>query len=300
MKIGIIGLGKMGGGVAERLRAAGHSVVGYDQNAELLHKMTGDGFEAATSLETLVTALSTPRVIWVALPAGETTESTLSYLEHLLQPGDTVCDAGNSHFEQSKQRALAYQARGFHFLDVGISGGLKGRTEGYCLMVGGGPEAVQPLEALFTAIAQPEGYAHVGPSGAGHYIKMIHNGVEYALMQAYTEGAHLMAEGSFKGQIDVAQASELWQHGSIVSSYLNGLVAQVLRETPDLQGFATEVGDNGEGAWTVQEALNRHIAVPSIGLAVGLRHQSQDTASWSQRLLSALRGAFGGHPAKTP
>ncbi len=296
MNIGVIGLGKMGSGVAARLRTAGHTIVGFDQNVEASHKQLGDDFNVATSLEHLVEQLPQPRVLWVALPSGAPTNDTIHYLEHLLEAGDTVCDAGNSPFTESKGHYERYQSRGFHFIDVGISGGLTGRENGYCLMVGGAPEAVQQLEQTWQAIAQPQGYAHVGPAGSGHYVKMVHNGIEYGLMQAYAEGLHVLADGSYQNQLNLAQIAHLWQHGSIIQGYLGATAASVLQDPQAVQSLAPIVDATGEGVWTLNEAISHHIPTPALAAAVMVRLQSKQGSNWTTKLLAALREAFGGHP----
>jgi 6-phosphogluconate dehydrogenase len=252
----------------------------------------------AGSLDELVSKLQAPRVIWMALPAGEPTNHTATYLEHLFQSGDILCDAGNSHFNDSKMTANRYQEKGLHFLDVGISGGIEGRENGFCLMVGGAEEAVMKLSPVWDSIAQEKGFAHVGPSGSGHYVKMVHNGIEYGYLQAYAEGIQLLAEGSQKGQLDLAQVGELWQHGSIIQSRIGEWGALALSNSEGLAALPTIIADNGEGSWALTEAVQHKVAVPVLAASVAVRHASQQSSGLAAKLITALRHAFGGHPTK--
>lgn len=290
MCVGVIGIGRMGSGVVARLNAAGHECVIFDTNSEAMHQL-GDSTQVATSLDDLVAKLASPRVIWLSLPVGEPTDHTLTYLQHVLSPGDTVCDAGNSHFKQSQAHAAAFAARNISFLDVGLSGGVAGREAGYCLMVGGDAAAAKRCAPLFTALAQAEGYALVGGSGMGHFAKMVHNGVEYGIMQAYAEGAALLSTTT----LDPAQVLALWQHGSIVQGRLGQLTAEVINQG-NLDSIAPVVDDTGEGTWALQEAVARSVPTPVLAAAVHTRQQSQGRGSYLLRLLAALRAAFGNHP----
>jgi 6-phosphogluconate dehydrogenase len=280
----MVGLGKMGGNMAERLRAAGHEVVGYDP------------FSAATdvaSLEALVAALGPPRVVWVMVPAGGPTQDTIAALGALLGAGDVVVDGGNSNWRDSVQRAADLAAAGIGWVDAGTSGGVWGRTEGYCLMVGGEAGAVATAQPLFDALAPPDGFVHVGGPGTGHFTKMVHNGVEYGLMQAYAEGYELLARSGL--DIDAPGALRAWRQGSVVRSWLLDLFVRALDQRPGLEGIAGVAQDSGEGRWTVQEAIERGVATPVISAALYARFSSQDADALAMRAIAALREQFGGH-----
>jgi 6-phosphogluconate dehydrogenase len=284
VKLGMIGLGKMGGNMAERLRAHGHEVVGYDAFS--------DATDVAT-LEDLVAALPTPRLVWVMVPAGDPTEGTVEQLRSLLQPGDVVVEGGNSNFHDSTRRAAALADAGIGFVDAGTSGGVWGRTEGYCLMVGGAPEHVALAQPAFDALAPEGGFVHTGAAGTGHFTKMVHNGIEYGLMQAYAEGYELLARSGL--DIDAQGALSAWRQGSVVRSWLLDLLVRALEQRPGLEGLAGVAQDSGEGRWTVQEAVERGVATPVISAALYARFVSQDDDRIAMKAIAALREQFGGH-----
>ena len=285
MKVGMVGLGRMGGNMAARIREAGHEVVGYDAFS--------DASEVA-SLAELAERLDPPRVVWVMVPAGDPTESVVTELAGLLQPGDVVVEGGNSNWHDSVRRGKELAGQGIGFVDAGTSGGVWGRTEGYCLMVGGDDEHVAVVQPVFDALAPADGgFVHAGPVGTGHFTKMVHNGIEYGMMQAYAEGYELLARSELG--IDVEGALDAWRHGSVVRSWLLDLMVRALQQTPDLDGIAGVAQDSGEGRWTVQEAVERGVATPVISAALFARFVSQQPESIAMRAIAALRQQFGGH-----
>jgi 6-phosphogluconate dehydrogenase len=289
MKIGMVGLGRMGANMTERLRSRDHDVIGYDRNLE-----TSD----VASLDELVERLEKPRTIWCMVPAGDPTEETIRALAELLDEGDLVVDGGNSYFRDSLRRAEALDGRGILFCDAGVSGGIWGLAEGYCLMVGGTDEAIQRLEPAFVALAQEGGYAHVGPAGAGHFVKMVHNGIEYGLLQAYGEGFQLLQASSEFPDLDLSQVAEVWRHGSVVRSWLLDLAAHALEQDPGLESIRGYVEDSGEGRWTVLEAVRSGVPVPTIAHSLFARFDSRDDDPFAMKLIAALRQQFGGHGVK--
>lgn len=296
MKLGFVGLGKMGQGMVQRLIRAGHTCVVYDRNKEAVQALLQTGVIEADGLESLVKQLKGPRVVWLMLPAGEATEKVIHELVTHLSLGDCIIDGGNSYYKDSVRRANELQSQGFRVLDVGTSGGIWGLREGYTLMVGGSKETVQRSRALFEALApsHDRGWAHVGDNGAGHFAKMIHNGIEYGLMQAYAEGFELL----YKKQelnFDLQQLAELWCHGSVVRSWLLELTAKALSEHPSLTGVSSYVPDSGEGRWTVLEALDLECSIPVISASLERRFRSREREPFSDKLLVALRRQFGGH-----
>lgn len=295
----MIGLGRMGANMAERLLQRGHRVVGFDRDPAAVALIAGKGAQSAGSLDALTGDLQTPRVIWLMVPAGDPVDQTISDLLPSLSPGDTIVDGGNSNYKDSSRRSQTLRARGIHFVDVGTSGGVWGLQEGYSLTIGGDPEAVGRLNPLFAALApSPEkGWGHVGPSGAGHFVKMIHNGIEYGMMQAYAEGFAIM-EKKAELSLDLSQVSEIWRHGSVIRSWLLDLTADALQANPTMAGIAPFVPDSGEGRWTVQEATDLNVPAPVITLSLIQRIQSRDADAFPARLLSMLRGKFGGHAVK--
>ncbi len=299
MELGIIGLGRMGNNMAERLLNGGHKIVAYDINIESVAQTSSRGAIPASSIEDLVEKLSTPRAIWVMVPAGPPTEATLETLLGLLSPDDIVVDGGNSNYEDSMRRAERFKESGIHFLDVGTSGGIWGLREGYCLMIGGYKEAFRRLEPVFKTLAPTpdRGYAHVGPSGAGHFVKMVHNGIEYGLMQAYAEGFELL-EAKKEFDLDLAGIAEVWRHGSVVRSWLLDLAASALEDDPKLESLQAYVEDSGEGRWTVQESVKLGVPLPVITLALQARFRSRQEGPFGARLLAALRNKFGGHEVR--
>jgi len=293
----MVGLGRMGGNMAQRLINGGHKVVAYDVNAPAVEEVAARGAVAAASLADVAAKLSQPRHVWVMVPAGEITEQTLSALLEVLSPGDTVVDGGNSNYKDSLRRAAKLRDRGLSFVDCGTSGGIWGLEGGYCLMVGGDPAPVQRLRPVFETLAPAadRGWAHVGPPGAGHFVKMVHNGIEYGLMQAYAEGFDILrAKKEFA--LDLAQVAEVWRHGSVVRSWLLDLTAAALAEDQALADIKPWVEDSGEGRWTVDEAVELAVPAPVIALSLMMRFASRQEDSYAARLLAAMRNKFGGHP----
>jgi 6-phosphogluconate dehydrogenase len=297
MRLGMVGLGKMGGNMVQRLLRGGHEVAVYDLNAEAVQKLAALGATAASSLEELAGALQAPRVVWVMVPAGDPTEQTLRSLAGLLQPGDVLIDGGNSNFHDSKRRAAELGARGIGFVDAGTSGGVWGLENGYCLMVGGSDESVRVCEPAFVTLAPENGYLHVGASGAGHFTKMVHNGIEYGLMQAYAEGFEILHKSEFG--LDLERIAGLWQHGSVVRSWLLELLERAYAaEGQELERIRGWVADSGEGRWTVQTAIDLDVPAPVITLSLMARFASRQDESYGAQVLAALRNQFGGHAIK--
>jgi 6-phosphogluconate dehydrogenase len=300
MEIGLIGLGKMGGNMAERLREGGHKVVGFDFNKDATAKLTAAGSVGVDSLEDLVKNLQAPRAIWIMVPAGDPVDETIAKLKPLMQQGDIFIDGGNSNYKDSIRRHDALKTEGFEFLDVGTSGGVWGLKEGYSMMIGGDEPIVERLRPIFETLApaKDQGWGRTGPSGAGHFVKMVHNGIEYGMMQAYAEGFAIMAaKESLK--LDNAQISEIWRYGSVVRSWLLDLTAEALQNNPDLTGIAPYVTDSGEGRWTVFEAIDLNISAPVITESLIRRLRSRESDNLTDRMLSVMRNAFGGHAMKT-
>jgi len=287
MKLGMVGLGRMGANMAERLRRGGHEVIGYDRNPAA---------SDVDSLRKLVDALAAPRAVWVMVPAGEPTEGTVQELADLLQPGDLIVDGGNSNYRDSKRRAEDLAARGIRLLDCGTSGGIWGLENGYCLMIGGERDIFARMEPAFRTLAPAEGYAHVGPAGAGHYVKMVHNGIEYGLLQAYAEGFELLDASAY--DFDLRQIAALWNQGSVVRSWLLELAERALQNDPALASIAGYVEDSGEGRWTIQEAIDRDVPALSLAYALFARFRSRQKESFGAKLIAALRQEFGGHRVK--
>lgn len=299
MDVAMFGLGKMGANMAERLLAGGHRVVVFDRNRVALRAAEDKGFEATGTPEEAVEKLPSPRVVWVMVPSGAATEAVISELGSQLASGDIVVDGGNSDYRETIVRATALQKRGIHLVDVGTSGGVWGRAEGYSMMVGGDETAVSTLRPLLETLAPgpDRGWGRVGPSGAGHFVKMVHNGVEYGLMEAYAEGFELLrAKEEFN--LDPAAIAEIWRSGSVVRSWLLDLAAAALAENPGLEGVAPYVPDFGEGRWTAREGIDLGVPLPVITLALQRRFRSRQGSSFGEKLLSALRGQFGGHEVR--
>ena len=298
MRLGMVGLGKMGGNMVERLLRGEHEVTVFDLDAALTQKIgSAPGASAVGSLEEMVQALPAPRVVWVMVPAGGPTEDTLAKLAAAMQPGDVLIDGGNSNFHDSKRRAGELGARGVHLVDAGTSGGVWGLKVGYCLMVGGEPEAVRLAEPIFRTLAPENGYLHVGPSGAGHFVKMIHNGIEYGLLQAYAEGFEIMHASDFP--LDLRAIAGLWNHGSVVRSWLLELLELAYgAEGQDLSAIKGWVADSGEGRWTVQTAIDLNVPAPVITASLLERFRSRQEQSYSAQVIAALRNQFGGHAVK--
>ncbi|MCH7607077.1 MAG: decarboxylating 6-phosphogluconate dehydrogenase [Chloroflexi bacterium] len=299
MDIGMIGMGRMGGSMAERLRKGGHRVVGYDRDPDTRSAAASRDIDVADTLEHLVEMLSKPRAVWVMVPSGNPTEATISALADVLEEGDVVIDGGNSNYKDTMRRAASLQAAGVRMIDAGVSGGIWGLAEGYCLMVGGEDDAIAMVEPLFLTLAPSAelGYAHVGPVGSGHFVKMVHNGIEYGLMQAYAEGFELLKAKEQFG-LDVAQIAEIWRHGSVVRSWLLDLTAKALDEDADLSGIQPWVEDSGEGRWTVEESIELAVPLPVISIALQARFRSRQEAAFGFRLLAAMRQQFGGHAVR--
>jgi 6-phosphogluconate dehydrogenase len=300
MELGIIGLGKMGGNMAERLREAGHKIVGFDFNADAVKRLTDAGSVGVSSLEDLVKNLSAPRAIWIMVPSGDPVDQTIAKLEPLMQKGDTFIDGGNSNYKDSQRRYAALKAKGFHFVDVGTSGGVWGLKEGYSMMIGGDKEPVERLRPIFEALApaKDKGWGHVGPAGAGHFVKMVHNGIEYGMMQAYAEGFSIMQHKA-EMDLDLTQIAEIWRFGSVVRSWLLDLTADALKKNPTLDGLEAYVADSGEGRWTVFEAIDLNVSAPVITESLIRRIRSREENNFTDRMLAIMRNAFGGHAVKT-
>ncbi len=299
MELGLVGLGRMGGNMVQRLLAGVHSIVGYDPNQETVESVVQQGAVGVSSLEALVNTLSTPRAVWVMVPAGKLTEDTVNTLADLMSAGDTIIDGGNSNYKDSMRRTAKFSERGLYFLDAGTSGGIWGLKEGYSMMVGGDRDAFSRLESLFQTLAPApdKGYAHVGPSGAGHFVKMVHNGIEYGLIQAYVEGFELMvAKREF--ELDLTEVSELWRYGSVVRSWLLDLTASALEEDSSLDSIQAYVDDSGEGRWAVEESIELGVPLPVITLALQARFRSRQDQPYGAKLLAAMRNQFGGHAVK--
>jgi 6-phosphogluconate dehydrogenase len=297
MRIAIIGLGRMGGNMARRLLRKGIDVVGYNRSPEIVETLKQDeGLLPADSLHEAVAQLQAPRIVWLMLPAGNATERTLHDLIPMLSEGDIVVDGGNANYHDSQRRAKELEAHGIGFIDAGTSGGVWGLDNGYCMMVGGSEEDVAKLEPVLKALAPAEdrGWARMGPVGAGHYTKMIHNGIEYGMMQAFAEGFDLLRSKK-EFELDLAKVSETWRHSSVVRSWLLDLIAGALAKEPDMEDIAPVVPDSGEGRWTVLESVEQGVSLPVITLALQARFASQDAEGYQARLLSVMRNAFGGH-----
>ncbi len=323
MKLGMVGLGRMGANMARRLLRAGHECVAFDLNRDNVAAIAADGGGSAATLADLVKSLPQPRAVWVMVPAGAPTEQSVEQLGALMSAGDIIIDGGNSFYKDDVRRAAKLAERGIHYLDVGTSGGVWGLERGYCLMIGGNAEAVRHVEPLFRALAPgrgsippadgrestsssaEEGYLHCGPAGAGHFVKMVHNGIEYGLMQAYAEGFDIMkAAGTdqrpeaMRYNLNLADISELWRRGSVVSSWLLDLTAAALAQSPELSEFTGSVDDSGEGRWTVEAAIEQAVPADVLSAALYARFRSRVSHTFGEKLLSAMRHQFGGHVEK--
>jgi 6-phosphogluconate dehydrogenase len=297
MQLAMIGLGRMGGNMVQRLLQGGHQVVVFDRSADAMKPHVAMGAEAAKDLADLCGQLSAPRVVWVMVPAGSAVESTIEQLLPGLSKGDIIIDGGNSNFKDSIRRGAWLKEKGLGFIDAGTSGGIWGLTVGYCLMIGASPEAFKLCEPIFRTLAPPEGYAHVGPPGAGHYVKMIHNGIEYGMLQAYAEGYEILhASKDFK--LDLHQISAVWNRGSVVRSWLNELAERAFANDTELTALKGYVEDSGEGRWTVQEAIDLDVPAPVITLSLLTRFRSRQADSFGAKVIAALRNEFGGHAVR--
>ena len=299
MKFAMVGLGRMGGNMVKRLLKGGHEVVVWNRSQQPVQDAVAAGAIASTTIDDLVSKLQTPRAVWVMLPAGDVTDKFIMELTDKLSPGDIIIDGGNSNFKDTIQRANAIKAKNLHYIDVGTSGGIWGITEGYAMMVGGEKEAVDQIRPLLETLAPaPDlGWGHVGPSGSGHFVKMVHNGIEYGMMQAYAEGFEIMkAKKDFN--LDMSQIAELWRYGSVVRSWLLDLTANALKENPNMDGIAPWVADSGEGRWTVFAAIDEDVPAPVITLSLMMRFVSRQDDSYGAKLLASMRNQFGGHAIK--
>ena len=287
MQLGMVGLGRMGANMAERLRRGDHEVIGYDRNPEV---------SEVGSLSELVDRLTAPRVVWVMVPAGDPTEQTIRELAGLLQKGDLIVDGGNSNCRDSMRRSTELEERGLLYMDAGTSGGVWGLEVGYCLMVGGTDEAFHLVEPALKTLAPQDGYAHVGPAGAGHFTKMVHNGIEYAMLQSYAEGFEILEASQF--DLDLHQLAALWNHGSVVRSWLLELAERAFDKDPHLSEIRGYVEDSGEGRWTVFEAINENVPAPTIAASLFARFASRQEDAFAMKVIAALRNEFGGHAVK--
>jgi 6-phosphogluconate dehydrogenase len=296
MDIGFIGLGKMGLNMVTRLQRAGHQVTAYDRSPEALAHATAAGCTGASSLADLVHRLKAPRAVWLMVPSGAATEETVHAVAALLEPGDVIIDGGNTRYDDDVRRSNELAAKKLQYIDAGTSGGIWGLKNGYCLMIGGDKEAVNRLAPIFETLAPPNGWAHVGAVGAGHYVKMVHNGIEYSLMQGYAEGFELMSKSEYR--LDLARIADLWLQGSVVRSWLLELAASALKEDPRLERLKGFVQDSGEGRWMIADAIDKEVPVPTLTAALFTRFRSRQAESFAEKMLAALRNAFGGHAVK--
>ena len=320
MQLGLIGLGKMGGFMAERIRLAGHHVVGFDFSSDAVAKLAASGNVGASSLEDLVKKLEAPRAVWMMVPSGDPVDETIAELEKLLSPGDIIIDGGNSNYKDTIRRHGEVTAKGFQYVDCGTSGGVWGLKEGYSMMIGGDKEPVEHLRPIWEALAPApdKGWGHVGPSGAGHFVKMVHNGIEYGMMAAIAEGLSIIEHAdagdhmdevdaettplrdpwAYKYKIDVGEVAELWRRGSVISSWLIDLTADAFAKSPDLSDYTGRVSDSGEGRWTIQAAIDTGVPVGAITAALYERFESRGDGVFTGKVLSAMRSGFGGHQEK--
>jgi len=300
MDLGMIGLGKMGGFMTERLIKGGHRVVGYDRDAAVVKKTTEKGAQGADSLQSMVGQLKAPRAVWLMVPQGKPVDDTIAALLPMMNEGDTIIDGGNSYYRDSMRRAAELKAKKFNFVDVGTSGGVWGLQEGYSMMIGGDEDVVARLAPIFKTLA-PEaekGWGRVGPAGAGHFVKMVHNGIEYGIMQAYAEGLDLLRHKQ-EFNLDLLQVSQIWQFGSVIRSWLLDLTVDALQKNPSLDGIEAYVTDSGEGRWTAVEGIELGVPLPVITGALDARFRSQDPEPFANKLLAMMRHEFGGHAVKT-
>jgi 6-phosphogluconate dehydrogenase len=296
MELGFIGLGKMGMNMVTRLRRDQHKVVVFDRSTDLVKQAEGTGCIGASSTADLIGKLTAPRAVWIMVPSGAPTEDTIQTVAALLQPGDTIIDGGNTRFHDDVRRAAELKKKGIHYVDAGTSGGIWGLTVGYCLMVGGEDAPVNRLAPIFTTLAPEHGWAHVGGVGAGHYVKMVHNGIEYSMMQGYAEGFELMSKSDYK--LDLARIADLWMHGSVVRSWLLELAAGALKGDQKLEKLKGYVQDSGEGRWMIADAIEKDVPVPTLTAALFTRFRSRQEESFAEKMLAALRNAFGGHAVR--
>jgi 6-phosphogluconate dehydrogenase len=297
MQVGFIGLGRMGSGLTVRLLQGGHQVMVYDRAAEAIRALAGKGATATSSLEDLGQKLKAPRIFWLMIPAGPPVDDTIQRLSATLSPGDVIIDGGNSNYKDSIRRAEELRSQQIEFVDVGVSGGVWGLQVGFCLMIGGNQAVFKQVEPIFQTLAPSDGYAYVGPSGAGHYSKMVHNGIEYSMLQAYAEGFEILKASPFA--FDLVQLSRLWNHGSVIRSWLLELAEDAFERDPELAHIKGYVEDSGEGRWTLEEALTHAVPAPALAMSLFMRYRSRQDDSFSAKVLAALRNEFGGHPVRT-
>ncbi|HEX28543.1 TPA: decarboxylating 6-phosphogluconate dehydrogenase [Candidatus Poribacteria bacterium] len=298
MQVGMIGLGRMGMNMSRRLLKGGHEVVVYNRTRDKVKQIEEEGAIGSYSLEELVRKLTPPRVTWMMLPAGKVTDEHVELLSDLLSPGDILVDGSNGFYKEDIRRAEKLRPKGIHYMDAGVSGGIWGLKMGYCIMVGGDESDFRSIEPLLRSLAAEEGYLYCGPTGAGHFVKMVHNGIEYAIMEAYGEGFELLKASPYGEKLDLAKIAHLWNRGSVIRSWLLELLESVFKEDPDLSSIRGYVEDSGEGRWTVKEAVDMAISVPVIALSLFKRFQSRQEDLFSDRILAALRREFGGHAVR--
>ena len=297
MQLGLIGLGRMGSGMTRRLMKGGHQLMVYDRSSQAVAAVAGDGAVGATSLEDLGQKLKPPRIFWLMIPAGPPVDDTIQRLSGVLSPGDVIVDGGNSNYKDSIRRAEALRSQQVEFLDTGVSGGIWGLRVGFNLMVGGNQAVFKQVEPIFKTLAPADGYAYVGPSGAGHYSKMVHNGIEYSMLQSYAEGFEILKAAPFN--FDLVQLARLWNHGSVIRSWLLELAQAAFERDPELAHIKGYVEDSGEGRWTLEEALAHAVPAPALAMSLFMRYRSRQEDSFSAKVLAALRNEFGGHPVRT-
>jgi 6-phosphogluconate dehydrogenase len=297
MRLAMIGLGRMGGNMSERLMKGGHEVFVFDRKPDTRQRYVSLGATEATTLSDVTAKLKSPRIVWIMVPAGKPVDETIASLLPGLSKGDVIIDGGNSNFHDTIRRAAELQTKGIHLIDSGTSGGIWGLANGYCLMIGASPEAFKLCEPIFKTLAPTDGYGHMGPPGAGHYVKMVHNGIEYGMLQAYAEGYEILhASRDFK--LDLHKIAAVWNHGSVVRSWLNELAERAFEKDIELSALRGYVEDSGEGRWTVQEAIDLDVPAPVITLSLLTRLRSRQTDSFSAKVIAALRNEFGGHAVK--
>ena len=296
MEIGFIGLGKMGMNMVTRLHQDDHRVVVFDRSPDLISNAETVGCVGSSSLKDMVSKLNSPKIVWIMVPSGSPTEETVRAVSDLLNSGDIIIDGGNSKYKDDLLRAQELKKKGVHYIDVGTSGGIWGLKLGYCMMVGGEEVAVKQLEPIFNTLAPKDGWAHMGGHGSGHYVKMIHNGIEYSMMQGYAEGFELMSKSDY--DLDLAKISDLWMHGSVIRSWLLELAVDVFTQDPKLKNLKGYVQDSGEGRWTLLDALEKNVPVPTLTASLFTRFRSRQEESFAEKLLAGLRNAFGGHSVK--
>ena len=298
MQLGMVGLGRMGGNMVVRLLQGGHQVAAFAQDPNAVAQSAANGAVGCNSLEALVKALAPPRAVWLMIPSGDPTRSTIATLQTLLEKGDVIIDGGNSNWKEAQEQARTLAPRGIHFVDAGVSGGIWGLKVGYCLMVGGEEGVCKRLEPIFLTLAPKDGYLRVGPVGAGHFVKMVHNGIEYGMLQSYAEGFELLEASEFSHDFDLGDVSHLWNQGSVVRSWLLELAELAFRRDPALTQIRGYVDDTGEGRWTIEDAIDLAVPAPALALSLFMRFRSRQSDSFSAKVIAALRNEFGGHAVK--